>query len=133
MDPEQPIVACPGYCCFDLGPIRSGDQHVTLEYLHELAKDPQERGVRFFLERMMIPLGKDENGADHFSCNFFDTEKRLCTIYERRPNMCRGFPYGGACPICTYDDRLPDVPGTLREEFLDPERLRAFVNRQRAR
>ena len=70
--------------------------------------------------------------SDTGACVYLDPQTG-CTIYERRPNMCRGFPYGGACPICTYDDRRPDVPGTLREEFLDPERLRAFVNRQRAR
>jgi Fe-S-cluster containining protein len=73
---------------------------------------------------MLIPLGKDENGADHFGCNFLDTETRKCTIYAQRPKMCRSFPYGRACPFCTYDDRQPEVPGVLREQFHDPEPCR---------
>jgi Fe-S-cluster containining protein len=129
MQPDEPIVACPGYCCFDLGPIRFGDRHVTIEMLEELARDPAETGARFFLEKMLIPLGKDANGSEHFGCNFFDIVDRKCTIYARRPKMCRGFPYGGACPICTYDDRTPDVPGVLREEFRDPARLQGFIER----
>ena len=34
----------------------------------------------------------------HFGkvCQFFDTRKRRCTIYEARPTTCRGYP-GGRC------------------------------------
>lgn len=128
---EEPIVACPGYCCFDIGPIRSGDRYVTVEMLRELALDPAEKGARFFLERMMIPLGTDVDGREHFGCNFFDTADRKCTIYAQRPKMCRNFPHNEerGCPICTYDLRQPDVPGVLRQEFQDPKRLKAFVER----
>ncbi len=127
--PPESFVACPGYCCFDLGPIRSGNRAVTIEYLHELAQDPAETGARWFLEHMLIPLGKDADGADHFGCNFFDRVDRLCTIYEKRPKMCRTYPYGRPCTMCTYDDREPNVPGVLREEFRDSERLRALIER----
>jgi Fe-S-cluster containining protein len=126
---KEPIVACPGYCCFDIGPIRSGDKHVTMEMMHELARDPAETGARFFVDHMLFSLGTDAKGREHFGCRLFDTETRRCTIYARRPKMCRNFPYGRACPICTYDDREPDVPGVLREEFQDPARLQAFVER----
>jgi hypothetical protein len=44
--------------------------------------------------------------------------------------MCRNFPYGGGCPICTFDDRTPDAPGVLRAEYQEPERLRAFIERR---
>ncbi len=125
----EPIVACPGYCCFDIGPIRHGDRQITIEYLEELAQDPAEAGVRWFLKYMLVPLGRDKNGADHFGCNFFDRENRKCTIYAKRPKMCRDFPNGGPCPLCTFDDRHPDVPGVLREEFQDPERLKRFLSR----
>jgi Fe-S-cluster containining protein len=126
----EPVATCPGYCCFDLGPIRFKDHLITLEELHELARDPAERGVRWFLEKMLIPLGKDKDGADHFSCNFFDREARTCTIYESRPKMCRDYPSAHqTCLFCTYDKRNPDVPGVLREELKDPERLLAVIER----
>ena len=33
----------------------------------------------------------------HFGkiCQFFDTEKRCCTIYTARPTICREYPGGG--------------------------------------
>ncbi len=129
---KESIVACPGYCCFDIGPIRSGDRHVTIEMIQELALDPAETGARFFLERMLIPLGTDANGYEHFGCNFFDRVERKCTIYAQRPTMCRTYPNGRGCAICTYDDRTPDVPGVLRPEFEDPARLKAYIERVKA-
>ena len=30
-------------------------------------------------------------------CQFFDTDKRRCTIYEARPAACRDFPGEGRC------------------------------------
>lgn len=32
-----------------------------------------------------------------FTCKHFDREKRACTVYESRPNMCREYPYGKPC------------------------------------
>ena len=125
----DPVRTCPGYCCFDLGPIRVGDHHLTLEELRELARKPEESGFRFFLEKMFIPLGKDSTGADHFGCRFHDVETRSCTIYSKRPEMCRNYPSERGCIFCTYDVRHPDLPGVLREEFEDPIRLRALIER----
>lgn len=125
----EPVRTCPGYCCFDLGPIRYRDHHLTLEELRELARTGAEPGARWFLEKMAIPLGKDSNGADHFACNFFDAQTRSCTIYATRPNMCRSYPPDQGCAFCTYDVRKPDVPGALREELEDPARLRALIER----
>lgn len=125
----EPVRTCPGYCCFDLGPIRLGDHHLTLDEVRELAQKPEEHGARLFLE-MLIPLGKDSNGSEHFSCNFFDTEMRSCTIYEKRPKMCRNYPAAHQrCPFCTYDLRQPHVPGVLHEELKDPARLQALIER----
>jgi len=45
----------------------------------------------------LFRLKQRENG----DCVFLDT-KRLCTIYENRPSICRGFPFNsvrpGFCP-----------------------------------
>jgi Fe-S-cluster containining protein len=127
MESEEAVVTCPGYCCIDIGPIQFDDEYLTLEKLEELARDPQRTLARFFLRRMFVPLGKDAKGADHFGCRFFEPRERRCTIYANRPGMCRDFPYGNRCQLCTYDDAHPDVPGVLRAEYEDPERLSAFL------
>lgn len=33
----------------------------------------------------------------HYSCKHFDKVKKICTIYEIRPRMCRTFPNNGFC------------------------------------
>lgn len=41
-----------------------------------------------------------------FTCRHFDKTNRVCTAYEERPQMCREFPYGRACPYgdkCEWD------------------------------
>ena len=38
------------------------------------------------------PVGHSLNDRSNgFACHFFDRERRLCTIYETRPLMCRVF------------------------------------------
>lgn len=42
------------------------------------------------------------------SCRHWDTETRLCTVYDDRPLMCREYPYGGPCNAgCDFDAELP--------------------------
>jgi Fe-S-cluster containining protein len=110
---DEPIVACPGYCCSDIA-IRDGAGYLTLEKLAELAPDPDQLLARFYFFRMLIPVGKDVRGVDHFDCNFFDADTRRCTNYAERPTVCRKFPVEDGCTICTYDNRYPDVPGAAR-------------------
>lgn len=67
---------------------------------------------------MLVPLTRDEGRARHerfiggpwrhehrpelhlYTCRHWDVDTRLCTIYERRPEMCRDFPYEAGCPHC---------------------------------
>lgn len=39
----------------------------------------------------------DPHQGQRFTCKHWDEETMLCGIYETRPNMCRGYPYGGEC------------------------------------
>ena len=32
-------------------------------------------------------------GKDNYACEFFDVQRRQCTIYEFRPTQCRTFPF----------------------------------------
>lgn len=50
-------------------------------------------------------------GRPLYTCRHWDTETRLCGIYEQRPAMCRDYPYGHPCDHgcdCT-DNYPPDV------------------------
>lgn len=39
-------------------------------------------------------------------CYFLDSQTRLCTVYERRPEVCRSFPKVGPRPeYCPFTNR----------------------------
>lgn len=88
---------CPGYCCSY--PVIS----LTKYDLERLAKHfglaPEAAEKRFTKaahgHKRIMRRKKDE----HFGmiCQFFDTEKRSCTIYAARPSVCRAFPGAGRC------------------------------------
>lgn len=53
---------------------------------------------------MLLPTGKEtpsDDGECWWTCRHFDGDR--CTIYEDRPKMCSGYPYGAACTFegCT--------------------------------
>lgn len=50
--------------------------------------------VKSFNTRTALFTIQTKNGHD---CRFLD-ENRLCTIYDRRPSICRGFPFNGERP-----------------------------------
>ena len=87
---------CPGYCCsYPLIQLTKRDvqrlaRHFGLDWETARKKftkvDPE---AKYAMRRK-----KDE----HFGkiCQFFDTDKRRCTIYTARPTICREYP-GGSC------------------------------------
>jgi Fe-S-cluster containining protein len=87
---------CPGYCCsYPLIQLTKRDvarlaKHFGLNWETARKKftkvDPE---AKYAMRRK-----KDE----HFGkiCQFFDTDKRRCTIYTARPTICREYP-GGSC------------------------------------
>lgn len=42
------------------------------------------------------PVEQDHGGGHWYTCANL-TEEGLCGIYEDRPRMCRGYPYGASC------------------------------------
>lgn len=77
-------------------------------------------GGRSFLETRSV----------FYECRHFDRETRRCRIYERRPPMCRDYPWYGdppdgskaLPPDCSY---IEDVPEELRHPQMR-ERLRMW-------
>jgi Fe-S-cluster containining protein len=103
---------CTGACCAAF----------HLEYtLTELRTRKLQDGA--FIADMVIPLSPKEARqraeqfggtgkwpwklrGHYFACRHWDEKTRLCTVYDRRPRMCSGYPYEGEpCGLgksCTY-------------------------------
>ncbi len=74
-------------------------------------------------------LGRSSANPNHYyRCKHFDPKKKICTIYEHRPVMCREYPYGDPCKYrdCTWGERR-EKKETAKERR---ERLRILQNRE---
>ena len=106
---------CPGYCCsYPVIPLTKRDVHRLADYF-----DLDFEAAR----RKFTKADGDEDYAMrrkkdvHFGkvCRFFDTDRRSCTIYEARPQICRTYPGGR----CGYYDFL----SSERNAQEDPEHI----------
>lgn len=123
---EERIAAgqCPGFCC------EGFTMSVSMED-RQLMIDAQTAGLDHwidskghrhngwyvddyvspqFIQDMLILTGEEWGGSPLHSCKHFDKEKRLCTIYDRRPGLCRIFPFAGhPCDFahkgCTFQNK----------------------------
>jgi len=107
---------CPGYCCsYPLIALTRKDverlaKHFGLSFRAAKAKFTKEQyGETYAMRRK-----KDE----HFGriCQFFDQEKRCCSIYKVRPSICRSFPGGGKCGY--YDFLMFERRAQEDDEFV---------------
>lgn len=104
---------CPGYCCsYPVIQLTKADvtrlaKHHGLPFAEARSKfTKKDHGVTYAMRRK-----KDK----YFGkiCRFFDTEKRMCTIYTARPSVCRSFPGAGRCgyyDFLTFERRAQDDP-----------------------
>ena len=106
---------CPGYCCtysdIEIGKrdIARLAKHFGLDYA------TAERRYTRLHPKEKVPLLR-HRPDEHFrtACIFLDPEKRRCTVYEARPDVCRSYPDS---PRCGYYDFLRFE----REQQGDPE------------
>lgn len=88
---------CPGFCCsYPVISITKADverlaRHYGIGF--ETARErftKEAHGKKYVLRR---------KADEHFGriCRFFDTEKRHCTVYEARPEVCRAYPTQNRC------------------------------------
>ena len=73
---------CCGECCGDFLPI-SDDE------IRKIRKYVRSHGIKEYTNKLI-------NTPINFKCPFRDDAKRICTIYEIRPEICRSF-------MCNYD------------------------------
>lgn len=99
------------------------------------------------ISRMLVPLDREAakkrieafsisppGGTDEwidraegsiYTCKHWDEDSRLCTIYDKRPQMCADYPYRGTCQHgCGYT-----LPQAHREDY--DARVAAPPNRRR--
>ena len=89
---------CPGYCCsYPLIEVGKRDiarlaRHFGLSYAQA-----EERYTKYDRGEKVRALRRQKD--EHFGsiCRLFDTEKRRCTVYEARPQVCRDYPEGKRC------------------------------------
>jgi len=107
---------CPGYCCsYPLIELNKRDverlaKHFDLGFRAAKAKFTKTDGDTEFAMRRK----KDEHFG--YICQFFDTEKRRCTVYEARPSVCRAFPGSGRCGY--YDFLMFERRAQEDDEFV---------------
>lgn len=77
--------------------------------LAALAEEFGAHSEQHQVANMLVSLGEDFVGPCRHSygptgarsywyrCRNYDTESRLCTAYDSRPDMCRNYPYRSTC------------------------------------
>jgi Fe-S-cluster containining protein len=86
---------CPGYCCsYPLIPLNERDVERLAKYFGLKFEQAKKKFTKVDSEAKYAMRRKADK---HFGkiCQFFDTEKRCCTIYKARPTICREYPGGG--------------------------------------
>lgn len=81
-----------GDCCERIVP------NATVPDLRRRLADPYYAGrLRAQAELLIDMLTKIDvsklSGRPVYSCRHFDAVTRLCTAHEKRPDMCRGYPW----------------------------------------
>ena len=82
---------CGGYCCEKF--------HFRNNLSPEEVKQAGQKGEFKQVAEMVIYLGESDHDVEGtkssmlhwYTCKHFDTDTRLCKIYEARPSMCRTY------------------------------------------
>jgi len=94
---------CPGYCCsypnihLQDSDIERLSKHLGMDEATFRKKHTQKGFKEEGAKKRPTVLAHQED--EHFGsiCWFFDTEKRCCTVYEGRPEICREYPGRKRC------------------------------------
>ncbi len=95
--------ACHGGCCtmpvevkwddlLRLGLVDESDQQAMKKTVKRLMKEGYITSYRQSTGLFMLSQKSNRD------CYFLDTKTRLCTVYEKRPGVCREFPSIGPRP-----------------------------------
>lgn len=84
---------CGGGCCVG----ESGYIWVSPTEIEALSKSLKLK-TDYFITNYLSKIGyryslKELEYNNGYRCVFFDIEKKMCSVYEDRPNQCRTFPF----------------------------------------
>jgi Fe-S-cluster containining protein len=88
---------CPGYCCsYPVIEVKNRDAKRIADHFGLTLEKAEKKFFKAVHGYKRIMKRKKDT---HFGkiCQFFDTDKRRCTIYEARPSTCREFPGDDNC------------------------------------
>jgi Fe-S-cluster containining protein len=99
---------CPGYCCsYRLIPVTQQDLARVASHFAVTTDAAKKRFTRVVDGEVALRTRRDRIYST--ICVMFDQDKRCCTIYEARPDICRKHPGGRRC---SYYDQLKGREGT---------------------
>lgn len=95
---EYDCSKCPGYCCsYPLIEVSRSDIARLAKHFGIDHATAQERFTKYDVEEKARGLRHQKDEFFGQVCRFFDTKERRCTVYEARPETCRGYPYSKTC------------------------------------
>jgi Fe-S-cluster containining protein len=87
---------CPGFCCnYELIPVKKRDVARLARHFDVSVETAEKRFTKVIDGELGMRHRKDH--IYNSTCMMFDQEKRCCTIYEARPQVCREYPDGRTC------------------------------------
>lgn len=117
MKPGESSYRCGGDCCrtFYIAEGEASRQN-RAAWSHARIRAGEDSALDWenvFIDEMIIPIDSsgDPRGHQWFTCRHLDTASGLCTRYEERPWMCRGFPGYGRGGACHCGFTMPDPIG----------------------
>lgn len=125
--PKYDCLKCVGYCCaiYERVAVTDKDLLRLARYFGVSPETAKRRYTRMHSGERVLRRTPDPLFGE--SCMFQDPEKRLCSIYEGRPQVCREWPSHGNTARCVYYDILqferrqqdnPDVVPLVHITFL---------------
>ena len=88
---------CPGYCCsYDHIEVSEFDIARLGKHFGISAKEAKQKFTKLVEGKTQV-LRHRKDTIYKTICMFFDQDKRHCTIYKSRPNVCRVYPNGNTC------------------------------------
>jgi Fe-S-cluster containining protein len=112
--PGKCAVTCPGHCCAALcipetiddirADVHDPDAQMIADMLIPLThRQAVARAKKFGAPPGTVTRYPSGPKSRWYTCRHWDEETRLCTVWENRPEMCRGYPYDHSCRSgCSY-------------------------------
>jgi Fe-S-cluster containining protein len=92
---------CPGYCCtYDFINVYADDVRRIAKRFKISEKKARQRFTKESKYGRVLRMKEDP--AYGRACVFLHSTRRICTIYNHRPKVCRDYPHGTRCGYWDY-------------------------------